>query len=109
MDHEFSDLLKQAERTLVVDKRREIMCKLEDIQQERGSVGIAFYTKVWNIWNKKFQDGAAPDQLRHLPRYVVRPGGVGFRWALAPGRTPKQSTRVSPDPRWLPEMAGSFI
>ncbi len=61
VDPEFSDLLKQAEKTLDVNKRREIMCKLEDIQQERGSVGIAFYTKVWNIWNKKFKNvGAHP-------------------------------------------------
>jgi peptide/nickel transport system substrate-binding protein len=56
VDPEFSELLKQAEKTLDVSARREIMCKLQDIQQERGSVGVAFYTKVWNIWNKKFQN-----------------------------------------------------
>lgn len=48
-DDEFSTLLTQAERTLDVEARRELMCQLEDIQQERGSVGIAFWTSVWYI------------------------------------------------------------
>lgn len=56
VDEEFSDLLRQAERTLDVDKRREIMCQLEDIQAERGSVAVPFFTNVWNIFNKKFQN-----------------------------------------------------
>jgi peptide/nickel transport system substrate-binding protein len=55
-DPEFTDLLKQAEKTLDVEKRREIMCKLEDIQMERGSVGIAFWTNVWYIANKRVKN-----------------------------------------------------
>jgi peptide/nickel transport system substrate-binding protein len=59
VDQEFSDLLKQAEKTLDVEARREIMCKLEDIQMERGSVGIAFWTNVWYIANKRIKNVAA--------------------------------------------------
>jgi hypothetical protein len=56
VDEEFSTLLKDAERTLDVEARREIMCKLEDIQMERGSVGIAFWTSVWYIANKRIKE-----------------------------------------------------
>ncbi len=56
VDDEFSTLLKEAERTLDVDERRQIMCKLEDIQQERGSVGIAFWTSVWYIAHEKIKN-----------------------------------------------------
>ncbi|OIO91142.1 MAG: hypothetical protein AUK03_11845 [Anaerolineae bacterium CG2_30_64_16] len=58
-DEEFSKLLKQAERTLDVEERRKIMCQLEDIQQERGSVGIAFWTSVWYIAHKRIKNVAA--------------------------------------------------
>jgi len=56
VDDEFSTLLKEAERTIDVEERREIMCKLEDIQMERGSVGIAFWTSVWYIAHEKIQN-----------------------------------------------------
>ncbi|HSJ52581.1 MAG TPA: ABC transporter substrate-binding protein, partial [Anaerolineae bacterium] len=49
VDEEFSAILKEAEQTLDVEKRRDLMCKLEDIQMERGSIGIAFWTSVWYI------------------------------------------------------------
>ncbi|HSJ55255.1 MAG TPA: hypothetical protein VLC52_16055, partial [Anaerolineae bacterium] len=56
IDEEFSSLLKDAEKTLDVEARRDIMCKLEDIQMERGSVGIAFWTSVWYIAHEKVQN-----------------------------------------------------
>jgi peptide/nickel transport system substrate-binding protein len=59
VDEEFSTVLKQAEQTLDVEKRRELMCQLEDIQMERGSVGIAFWTSVWYIAHEKVQNVAA--------------------------------------------------
>jgi len=59
VDEEFSTLLKEAELTLDVEKRREIMCKLEDIQIERGSIAIPFWTSVWYIAHKKLQNVAA--------------------------------------------------
>lgn len=55
-DEEFTKLLKEAEQTLDVEKRRALMCQLEDIQQERGSVGIAFWTSAWYIAHKKMQN-----------------------------------------------------
>ncbi|GAB4545559.1 MAG: ABC transporter substrate-binding protein [Anaerolineae bacterium] len=59
VDEEFSALLKEAERTLDVEERRKIMCQLEDIQMERGSVGIAFWTSVWYIAHERIKNVAA--------------------------------------------------
>jgi peptide/nickel transport system substrate-binding protein len=55
-DDEFTALLKEAEGTLDVEERRKIMCKLEDIQYERGSVGIPYWRNVWSIAHKKVQN-----------------------------------------------------
>ncbi len=56
VDEEFSELLREAERTLDVEARREIMCKLEDIQIERGSVAIPFWRNSWHAVSKKFKN-----------------------------------------------------
>ena len=55
VDKEFNDLLAQANNTLDVEKRRALFCKIEDIQMERGTAGIAFWAKLWHITNKKFK------------------------------------------------------
>jgi peptide/nickel transport system substrate-binding protein len=55
LDEEFMALLQEAEGTLDIDARREIYCKLEKIQQERGPVGIAFWMNQWNICRKGFE------------------------------------------------------
>ena len=55
VDEEFSKLLTQANGTLDVDKRREIMCQLEQIQMDRGSVGIAYWMNIWTIYRKNVQ------------------------------------------------------
>ena len=55
-DPEFSKLLKEANGILNVDERRKVFCKLEDIQQERGSIGIPFWRNAWYIMRKKVQD-----------------------------------------------------
>ncbi len=52
VDKEFSDLLTQANGTLDVEARRKIFCKLEKIQQDRGSIGNAFWINVWAISRK---------------------------------------------------------
>jgi peptide/nickel transport system substrate-binding protein len=62
VDDEFDTLLKEAERTLDVEKRRAIMCKLEDIQMERGSVGIPFFANTWYISNKRIKGVRAHPQ-----------------------------------------------
>ena len=56
VDEEFSKLLEQANGTLDVEERRKIFCKLEDIQMERGSIGIAYWRSVWRIGSKKIQE-----------------------------------------------------
>ena len=56
VDQEFETLLAEAERTLDVEKRRGIMCQIEDIFIERGPIGIAYWKSVWNIVPKKFQN-----------------------------------------------------
>jgi peptide/nickel transport system substrate-binding protein len=54
VDEEFSQLLKEAMKTVDLEKRREIVGKLEVIQKERGSVCIPFFMNVWKIYDKKF-------------------------------------------------------
>jgi peptide/nickel transport system substrate-binding protein len=56
VDEEFSTLLEQANGTLDVEERRKIFCKLEDIQMERGSIGIAYWRNVWMVARKKVKD-----------------------------------------------------
>ena len=55
IDPEFSTLLKQANGTLDIEERRKIFCKLETIQQERGSIGNAFWINTWTIVRKRIQ------------------------------------------------------
>jgi len=56
VDKEFSELLTKANGTLDVEKRRKIFCKLEKIQQERGSIANAFWINVWTIAGKRVQN-----------------------------------------------------
>ncbi len=56
VDKEFETLLTEAEKTLDVEKRRDIMCQIEDIFMERGPIGISYWKSVWNIVPKKFQN-----------------------------------------------------
>lgn len=55
VDEEYVNLLRQAEGTLDVEARRQIACKMEDIEMERGACGIPFFTSVWYICHKRFQ------------------------------------------------------
>ena len=55
VDKEFTDLLNQANGTLDIEARRKIFCKLEEIQQRRGSIGNAFWINVWTITRKRVQ------------------------------------------------------
>lgn len=55
VDEEFTTILREAEKTLDVEARRELMGKLEDIMQSRGPVFISYWRKVWNITRKEFQ------------------------------------------------------
>jgi peptide/nickel transport system substrate-binding protein len=55
-DEEFETLLREAQGTLDVEARRSIMCKMEDIMQERGPVFNSYWKNVWNITNSKFKN-----------------------------------------------------
>ncbi len=52
-DGEFSELLKEANGTLDLKKRRKIFCRLEDIQWERGSVGIPYWVNYFFVTAKR--------------------------------------------------------
>ncbi len=56
VDEEFETLLREAERTLDVEARRELMSQIEDIMQERGPIGIANWRNVWSITRSNFQN-----------------------------------------------------
>jgi peptide/nickel transport system substrate-binding protein len=47
VDEEFSALLAAANATLDLEKRRRLFCRLEGIQTQRGSVGIAWWQNRW--------------------------------------------------------------
>ncbi len=66
VDQEFSQLLSEANATLDVEKRRQIFCKLEEIQMERGSIGIAYWMNTWMCANKKLMDVEAHPNLYML-------------------------------------------
>ncbi len=55
VDEEYVTLLREAERTLDVEARREIASQMEDIEMERGACGIAFFTSVWYVCHERFQ------------------------------------------------------
>lgn len=55
-DEEFEGLLRQAEATLDVEARRDIMCNIEQIMQDRGPIGNSYWKNVWNITHEKFQN-----------------------------------------------------
>lgn len=66
VDDEFSKLLKEANGTIDVDARRKIFCKLEDIQQQRGSIGVAWWRNVWMVSRKSVKDVMAHPNLYML-------------------------------------------
>jgi len=55
-DPEFSKLLTEANGILNVDERRKVFCKLEDIQQQRGSVGIPYWRNAWYVLRKRVKN-----------------------------------------------------
>ncbi|MBW2176113.1 MAG: ABC transporter substrate-binding protein [Deltaproteobacteria bacterium] len=55
VDEEFSNLLAKANATLDLKERRKLFCTLQDIQMERGSIGIAWWQNRWTGVLKKVQ------------------------------------------------------
>ena len=56
VDDEFSQLLTEANGTLDVEARRQIFCDLEQIQVDRGSIGIPYWMNVWMVHRKIVRD-----------------------------------------------------
>lgn len=52
VDEEFITLLNEANSTVDIEARREIMCKLEQIQQDRGTIGVPYWRNCWRICAK---------------------------------------------------------
>jgi peptide/nickel transport system substrate-binding protein len=55
-DSEFESLLREAERTLDVEERRDLMCQIQTIMQDRGPIGNSYWKSVWNITRSEFQN-----------------------------------------------------
>ncbi|MDJ0783207.1 MAG: ABC transporter substrate-binding protein [Desulfosarcinaceae bacterium] len=66
VDPEFSELLVKANGTLDVEARRQIFCELEKIQQERGSIGIAYWMNSWMCASQKLKQITAHPNLYML-------------------------------------------
>jgi peptide/nickel transport system substrate-binding protein len=56
VDDEFSQLLEQANGTVDIEARRQIFCDLEQIQMDRGSVGIPYWMNIWMVYRKNIHD-----------------------------------------------------
>jgi len=63
IDEEFSRLLAEASGTLDVAQRKNIFCKLEEIQMQRGSIGIAYWMNTWMCANKRLKNVEAHPNL----------------------------------------------
>lgn len=61
VDKEFTELLQKAQGIADSEARQAVMKDLERIQQERGSIGIAYWQNVWDAYNPGFNNvGAHP-------------------------------------------------
>jgi peptide/nickel transport system substrate-binding protein len=58
IDDEFSELLTEANGTLDVEARRELFCQLQQIQYDRGPIGIPFWRNVWFVHSKTLHNVA---------------------------------------------------
>lgn len=65
IDEEFSTLLREAQGTLDVEARREIMANIQRIQAERGPIGIATWQRVWEPFNPAYQGVVAHPTLHN--------------------------------------------
>jgi peptide/nickel transport system substrate-binding protein len=66
VDPEFSALLTQANGTYDVEERRKLFCDLEQIQLDRGSIGIAWWSNVWMVHRDHVMDVPPHTAVRML-------------------------------------------
>ncbi len=53
---EFAEKLQEAQSTLDIEARRQIMVDLQRIQAEEGSIGVAWWMDAWSIFNSAFKN-----------------------------------------------------
>lgn len=70
VDPEFCRLLDLAGRTLNTAKRRSILCQLEEIQIQRGSIGIAWWKNSWTVSRRKIR-GIPPSAFGYLDLHAA--------------------------------------
>ncbi len=63
VDKEFSRILARASGVLDVDERRKLFCRLEQIQMERGSIGVAYWMNTWMCPSKRLKNVKAHPNL----------------------------------------------
>jgi peptide/nickel transport system substrate-binding protein len=66
VDDEFVTLLEQAQGTLDVEARRVLMADIQRIMLERGPIGIAWWMRVWDMFNPAFQGVYCHPTLHNL-------------------------------------------
>jgi peptide/nickel transport system substrate-binding protein len=66
IDPEFSGLLTKANGTYDVEERRKIFCELEQIQMDRGSIGVAWWSNVWMVHRDHVMDVPPHTAVRML-------------------------------------------
>lgn len=69
-DDEFATLLQEAQGTADVEVRRALMADIQRIQQERGSIGVAYFINRWATYNPGFQGVVAHPTDYNLYREV---------------------------------------
>lgn len=66
VDAEFTELLQKAQGIADNEARRAVMKDIQRVQMERGSIGIAYWQNVWDVYNPGFQNVGA-----HPTSYVI--------------------------------------
>ena len=56
VDEDFSQLLIQAGKTLDVQERKALFCKLEEIQMNKGAIGIPYWQNSYIASRKRVQN-----------------------------------------------------
>ena len=79
-DKEFSELLVKAQGISDSVARREVMKDLQRIQQDRGSIGIAYWQHIFNAYNPAFQNVSChPSSFRLLTECWYDPSKDPFK------------------------------
>jgi peptide/nickel transport system substrate-binding protein len=66
VDDEFSALLEQAQGTLDIEARRVLMADLQRIMLDRGPIAVAWWQRVWEVYNPAFQGVYAHPTLHNI-------------------------------------------